>query len=279
MHKKYKIGDIAKLLNVPMSNLRFYEEKGIVDPIKDEKNGYRYYTAWDLNDLMDTLHFRGLDFSLEDISFILNRGNRSEITLTYMQQEQQILEKIQMYTHMLEVLSNERIRIQNAEEYIGTFTLCKSPGLIFHRFRKKNTIQDIDGNTSIEDAYSHLKPWLDAIPDPCASFYISLQSLRFDSIENIEYWYGYSLSYEDASKNKIQVTPPNEYLPSSNAVYTVFVAHEEDSFIDAFYEKVYKKILSQGKVITGSPYGRLLVKSHEGENYCRYFEVWVPILN
>lgn len=279
MHKKYKIGDISKLLNIPMSNLRFYEDKGIVNPAKDETNGYRYYTAWDLNDLMDTLHYRGLDFSLDDISFILNEGSHSEITMSYIKQEQKILEKIETYTHILEILSNERIRIQNAKEYVNTFTICKSPGFIFHRFRNKNTVQDIKGDTSIEPAYTRLKPWLNAVPDPLPAFYIPLQSLRLDAPEEIEYWYGYSLSYENAAKNKIKATPPNEYIPSSKSIYTVFIAHEEDTFMNTFYKTVYQKIISQGNIISGSPHGRLLVKTHESGTYCRYFEVWVPILN
>lgn len=278
MEKRYRIGDISKLLNIPISNLRFYEDKGIVKPYKDKTNGYRYYTAWDLNDIIDTLRFREMDFSLEDIEAILKKEDLDSITLHYMEQEQKLLKKIQKYSHMLEVLSNERIRIQHVKEHIGLFSVCKSPGFIFHRFRKKNTLQNKNGIESVDEIYDKSKEWLEAFPEACPSFYVPMHSLLQNAPQDIEYWYGYSMSYACAVQNHIKMVSPNEYLPSTTCVYTVFTAHEEGTFMESFYENVYKEIINQGKNIVGSPYGRLVVKSHEEQNYQRYFEAWVPIL-
>ena len=52
---KYKIGDVARILGISTDLLRYYEKKGVVRPVKDKANDYRYYEAWDINFLMDCL--------------------------------------------------------------------------------------------------------------------------------------------------------------------------------------------------------------------------------
>lgn len=42
----FKIGEIAKILGVTRKTILVYEDMGLLTPaIKDEKSGYRYYTA------------------------------------------------------------------------------------------------------------------------------------------------------------------------------------------------------------------------------------------
>ena len=81
--KKYKIGDISKMLNIPVQTIRFYEEHGIVQPQKDPETGYRYYDSWDLNNLMDCLHLRGLDFSLSQTEKMINSEDLDTICHNY----------------------------------------------------------------------------------------------------------------------------------------------------------------------------------------------------
>ncbi len=279
MSDRYTIGDIAKLFDIPMQNIRFYEEKGIITPEKNKSNGYRSYSAWTLNDLLDTKRFRGMDFSLEQIGKILKTNNLNEICDTYITQEQKILKEIQRYQIILEILSKERIKIQTVKQFVGTFKICKSPALVFHRFRKKNKLQDMSGNTDLKNLHSELSDWLQLSPEPTIAFYVPFQSLCGTPINKIEYWYGYSIECEKALQYGIKTEAPNEYLESCRSVYTIFEAHDEGTFMDAFYHQVYEKITSEGLVVCGSPRGRLIIKSHEEDHYTRYFETWVPILS
>lgn len=278
MYKKYKIGDLSKLLNIPAQNIRFYEEKGIISPEKDDVTGYRFYSAWNLNDLLDTLHYRGLDFSLQEIANMLKTDSFDDICEAYKTKENEILEKIAKYKHILEMLSNERVRLQNLTQYIGSFETCMSPPLIFHRHRLKNVLQDKEGNTDLNNLHNDLKMWLDIIPEAFATFYIPLHSLKNTKPSEIEYWYGFSVHSETALKHDIKATSQNEYLPVSYCIYTIFDAKEEGSFMPCFYEQVYRKIIDMNYIINGSPFGRLLTKTHEKNGYHRYFEVWVPIV-
>ena len=55
MNSQYKIGDISRLFNLSSEMIRYYEKMGIIDPIRDEKNGYRYYSIFDIYILLECL--------------------------------------------------------------------------------------------------------------------------------------------------------------------------------------------------------------------------------
>ena len=63
---KYKIGEVSKILNIPVETIRFYETKNLIHPEKDENSNYRYYDIWDMNRLLDYKKYRELEFSLNE---------------------------------------------------------------------------------------------------------------------------------------------------------------------------------------------------------------------
>lgn len=277
MGKKYKIGDISKLFNIPVQTLRFYEEKHIITPSKDTKNGYRYYDAWTINDLLDALILRSSDFTLQQTELIIKEKNLDEIYEEYMNQESLLLDKIEHYQAILQAVSASRMKIQNFKHHIGKFTKCKNPDLIFHRYREKNILQTSTQNSDLSLLSKELTPWIDSLPSATPTFYIPYCDLNQKSKSATPYWWGFSISYELASKYDLKPDAINEYIPSANAIYTVFEAQEEGTFINSFYEQVYEKITADGYLISGSPFGRLIVKTHEQNSYKRFFEIWVPI--
>jgi MerR family copper efflux transcriptional regulator len=62
-----KIGELAKLTNIPASTIRFYESKGLIKPCIDSTNGYRQYTREDLEQLKLIKFSQSLGFSLDEI--------------------------------------------------------------------------------------------------------------------------------------------------------------------------------------------------------------------
>lgn len=63
-----KIGDFAKIFDVSINTVRFYEEKGLLAPAYiDIYNGYRYFDENNISDMSKILLLKKLDFTLEDI--------------------------------------------------------------------------------------------------------------------------------------------------------------------------------------------------------------------
>ncbi|ADZ70042.1 Cu(I)-responsive transcriptional regulator [Polymorphum gilvum] len=64
------IGDAAQETGLPAKTLRYYEDIGLVRPLRQE-NGYRYYSARDVDRLRFLKRARGLGFSIEDCRSLL----------------------------------------------------------------------------------------------------------------------------------------------------------------------------------------------------------------
>jgi DNA-binding transcriptional MerR regulator len=69
----FKIGDFSKLSRVPVSALRYYDEVGLLKPVRvDGWTSYRYYSAAQLPRLNRILALKDLGFSLEEIARLLD---------------------------------------------------------------------------------------------------------------------------------------------------------------------------------------------------------------
>ncbi|MBH5317909.1 MerR family transcriptional regulator [Paenibacillus sp. GSMTC-2017] len=66
-----KVHEAAKALGVTPRTLRFYEEKGLIAPIKEIENGYRFYRQEDIETLRWIVSLRELGMSLTDIKEIV----------------------------------------------------------------------------------------------------------------------------------------------------------------------------------------------------------------
>ncbi|MEW6406287.1 MAG: MerR family transcriptional regulator [Chloroflexota bacterium] len=70
-----KIGDFARLSQVSVVTLRYYDEMDLLKPVKvDSFTGYRYYSASQLPRLNRILALKDLGFSLEQIKLMLADG-------------------------------------------------------------------------------------------------------------------------------------------------------------------------------------------------------------
>ena len=70
-----KIGDFARLSQVSVVTLRYYDEMDLLKPVKVETfTGYRYYSADQLPRLNRILALKDLGFSLEQIKLMLADG-------------------------------------------------------------------------------------------------------------------------------------------------------------------------------------------------------------
>lgn len=268
--EKYKIGTVARLLDLPNDTLRYYESRGLVTPQKDEESGYRYYDAWDLNYLLDSIWYRSYDFSLNDVVKMINEDDHSNIVDRCLKREAELLRTIYEYKQKLTALVTFRQRVAQAVKKVGTYELTERPEMIYQRQRVKNDFIFDD------EALSLMKKWLALMPCIDHTFVIPNYS-ACDSNSFNEYWWGFSLSPDDAIRSGIDISPPVEYFPPTKSIYTVFTAGERSTFTTSLKSKVISEIQHMGNKIVGPPVGHLIVRLHEEGVFTRYFEVWVPI--
>lgn len=69
------IGDFSRLGRVTVRTLRLYDELGLLKPERvDDANGYRYYSVSQLSRLNRILALKGMGFSLEQITHLLEEN-------------------------------------------------------------------------------------------------------------------------------------------------------------------------------------------------------------
>lgn len=65
----FKIGEVIKILGVPRKALLIYEEMGLLTPaVKDEKSGYRYYSADNMTQIRSIRSLQSLGLTLKEIN-------------------------------------------------------------------------------------------------------------------------------------------------------------------------------------------------------------------
>lgn len=89
-----KIGDFARLSQVSVVTLRYYDEMHLLKPVKvDAFTGYRFYSADQLPRLNRILALKDLGFSLEQIKLMLSDGLSVEQLRSMLTQQRSEVEK------------------------------------------------------------------------------------------------------------------------------------------------------------------------------------------
>lgn len=65
---EYTTNDLSKILDVSTNTIRRYEEKGFINSVRNEKNGYRQFDHVDVEKLMYTNKYRKAGFSQDNIA-------------------------------------------------------------------------------------------------------------------------------------------------------------------------------------------------------------------
>lgn len=68
----------ADFFGISTNKLRFYEEKGLIHPLRNSDNGYRYFNEIDLLKIQLILGYRELDFPLDSIKSILTDNSSAQ---------------------------------------------------------------------------------------------------------------------------------------------------------------------------------------------------------
>jgi DNA-binding transcriptional MerR regulator len=76
----FSVGQVARLAGVTVRALHHYDEIGLLKPGERTAAGYRRYSEADLIRLQHILLYRELEFSLEEITVILDEPHADELT-------------------------------------------------------------------------------------------------------------------------------------------------------------------------------------------------------
>lgn len=79
MNKYYSSGELAKMCQITIRTVQFYDKKGLLKPSKISEGGRRQYTESDYIELKCICFYRSLGLSLNEINEVLKNGSTESI--------------------------------------------------------------------------------------------------------------------------------------------------------------------------------------------------------
>jgi effector-binding domain-containing protein len=106
----FKIGDFSRLSRISVKTLRYYDEIGLLKPVRvDQFTGYRYYSADQLPQLNYIIALKDTGLSLEEIATLVNNSlDPSQIRDIFILKQAELRQR----------LSEERNRLEQVEKLL-----------------------------------------------------------------------------------------------------------------------------------------------------------------
>ncbi len=146
------IGEMADFFGISRKAMRLYEKKGIIKPVKvDEENGYRYYSAEQIQQLNALLELKALGFSLDEIKMILDGKTAKTPLLEMLEKKRQAWqEAMNSASYKMECLDNiiNNLHDSQAAERIVEMTEEERAWLLV----KMVCIEDIRAQKALSEA-------------------------------------------------------------------------------------------------------------------------------
>lgn len=133
MKAKLQIRDVVKLTGLDRETLRFYEQKGLLQPAARTDSNYRQFEP----DVVTRLKFikaaQNVGFTLKEISELLSIGHQKSVTRSDLQKIAR--SKIKDIDHKIQSLKAMRTVLRNLEKRASTITK-NSDCTILSQFKK-----------------------------------------------------------------------------------------------------------------------------------------------
>lgn len=135
MNIHYTIHKVADLLDISTDAIRLYEREGLVSPLLDEANGYRYYEAEQIHRIMGISLYRKLGVSISEIRELLANTTFSEISNGFSRLIEQNEQEIRRLETKIKKLEFMRQHLDTLSQNVGTYSLRPLPAhyILYHQ--------------------------------------------------------------------------------------------------------------------------------------------------
>lgn len=121
IEKKYTAGELARWAGVSARTIRFYEEKGILQPRERSAEGYRLYDDSAIVRLQEILMMKYVGMSLEEIQLALQQGEELSVVELLEHQRELVLEERRRLDCILEVIDQAKRHCQEGQLPVSRF--------------------------------------------------------------------------------------------------------------------------------------------------------------
>ena len=147
----YSIGQFAKKTGLTVRALRFYSEKGLLEPCSISDAGHRYYNDANIETIQKIVTLKYLDYSLEEIEELLRNGEQQLIESLMFQR--QLLEKKRNQIDRVITSLDQAIEIGKRSEVIDTTVFLSVIFNLLKEDEQRDYLQNILPNELVDRLY------------------------------------------------------------------------------------------------------------------------------
>lgn len=115
---KYTTGEIAKLCNVTVRTVQYYDTRGILVPSQLSEGGRRLYSQEDLKKMRIICFLRDMGFSINSIGQLFQEANPLDvISILIDQQEQELKQELAQHQLKLDTLEEIKKEIKSDRQF------------------------------------------------------------------------------------------------------------------------------------------------------------------
>lgn len=267
----YRIGEVSKLLGLPVETIRYYEKEQIITPKRLENSDYRTYETWDIFFLMECMRYRSFDISLKDISRILHSESLDFFVECIDQRQQKIEEKLHYYKMLERKISDYKRKLESLPHNVGCYWFVKTP-----EYRYFTYVQRSNGDNygTIQDK-PMFSEWLNYIPFVEFTHHVHFSDI-LDHTLDCDTW-GMCVESADANLLHLPSGPDECIRPAGLCLCTVMDLGDYGNLTLRQFDPLATYIWEHDLIVTGEIIGKVLTRVHADQKMHRYIEYTVPV--
>lgn len=268
---EYRIGEVSKLLGLPVETIRYYEKEQIITPKRQENSDYRTYETWDIFFLMECMRYRSFDISLKDISKMLHNESLDFFVERIGFKQQVIDEKLRYYQMLDRKISAYKDKLASLPHNVGCYWFVNTP-----EYRYFTYVQREDGDYYGEVEEKPLFPhWLKQIPFVEFTHHITFADIADPRIDR-DAW-GLCVESADAALLNLPLNADVLIRPAGLCLCTVMDLGDYGNLTLRQFDPLVAYIRDHGIVPEGDIIGKILTRVHADGKMHRYIEYTIPI--
>jgi DNA-binding transcriptional MerR regulator len=267
---KYSIGEFAHILGVSVDTLRLYEKHGIIKPIKDAKNNYRYFNDLDARNLLISRWYRSIQIPLHDVSALTRGSSMDNIIEKIREKRFSLQEEIKKSTMLLNKVTEINNDIENIQLTLNQCRKKEISGIYRLKQTNKNDL------LKDEPLRGMVSTWMNLLPFTFYSFRIECKEFLSEG-NCFDYTWGLAISEEEVHNFDIDINDYVEYIAPKTYISSVVMRANQQYLSRESFQFIIDYIKEHQYSITGDIIGRLmLVENINGLNRY-YLEVNIPV--
>lgn len=273
--KWYKIRDAADFAGLSVNGVRYYEEKGIVNPIWD--GNYRYYDIVSLSELIRANNYRDMGFSVSDTEKLTHCESRAELKDALFRRYSEIEEEIKEKEQLREVIGSRIRQLNEIDIQLGHCTLPESKEYVMKPVQRWEN----DGQIKTFGFHQNYTCYAKWGPQTAPSLHVDLAEWEKDG-DIICSETGPGIEWDRLDRRQQEeVEKQGDFIrfPASTCIYTVACLEDGKRLKREYFCHVREYAEKRNLVFTGDIHTCRIAAIQDKEEVAGFYvQAWFPVM-